>query len=164
MIRSSGRRIAVNTQPHRQWMTQCQKPSLRWQSTAEVPKPSKSSSGSLAIWGGAAVVAAGGAAYWLNKKPTNNKITDVPIVKPVTSDAEIPLTSPVKALDLTSANKKLREQAQSFVFDSTNGKKGRVDTVRVASNDPVEDEWAIGFGGGIQGEKTLYAGVFDGHA
>lgn len=164
MIRSSGRRIAVNTQPHRQWMTQCQKPSPRWQSTAEVPKPSNSSTGSLAIWGAAAVVATGGAAYWLKKKPTNNTIPGVPILKPVTSDAEIPIASPVKALDLRSANEKLREQAQSFVFDSTNGDKGRVDTVRVASNDPVEDEWAIGFGGGIQGEKTLYAGVFDGHA
>ncbi|KKP00701.1 hypothetical protein THAR02_07188 [Trichoderma harzianum] len=164
MIRSSGRRIAVNTQRHGQWMTKCQKPSPRWQSTAEVPKPSKSSTGSLAIWGAAAVVATGGAAYWLKKKPTNNTIPSVPILKPVTSDAEIPITSPVKALDLRSANEKLREQAQSFVFDSTDGEKGRVDTVRVASNDPVEDEWSIGFGGGIQGEKTLYAGVFDGHA
>lgn len=164
MIRSSGRRIAVNTHPHRQWMAKCQKPSPRWQSTAEVPKPPNSSSGSSVIWGATAVVAIGGAAYWLNKKPTNNKIPDVPIVKPVTSDVEIPVTSPVKAFDLRSANEKLREQAQSFVFDSTDGQKGRVDTVRVASNDPVEDEWAIGFGGGIQGEKTLYAGVFDGHA
>lgn len=145
-------------------MTKCQKPSPRWQSTAEVPKTSKSSSGSSAIWGGAAVVAVGGAAYWLNKKPTNNKTLDVPIVKPVTSELEIPVTSPVKALDFVSANEKLREQAQSFVFDSTNGEKGRVDTVRVASNDPVEDEWSIGLGGGIQGEKTLYAGIFDGHA
>jgi pyruvate dehydrogenase phosphatase len=145
-------------------MTKCQNPSPRWQSTAEVPNPSKSSSGSFAIWGAAAVVTTGGAVYWLTKKPTNNKIPDVPILKPVTSDAEIPITSPVKALDLRSANEKLREQAQSFVFDSTNGEKGRVDTVRVASNDPVEDEWSIRFGGGIHGEKTLYAGVFDGHA
>ncbi|KAL7953209.1 phosphatase 2C-like domain-containing protein [Trichoderma compactum] len=164
MIRSSGRRIAVNTHPYGQRITKCQKPSPRWQSTAEVPKSSGSSSRYSAIWGGAAVVAIAGAAYWLNKKPTNNKTLDVPIVKPVTSELEIPVTSPVKALDLISANEKLRQQAQSFIFDSTNGEKGRVDTVRVASNDPVEDEWSIGLGGGIQGEKTLYAGIFDGHA
>ncbi|RFU80105.1 hypothetical protein TARUN_2111 [Trichoderma arundinaceum] len=42
--------------------------------------------------------------------------------------------------------------------------RGRLDVTRVASNNPVEDEWSIGIGQGINGEKTLFAGVFDGHA
>ncbi|EHK19408.1 uncharacterized protein TRIVIDRAFT_209853, partial [Trichoderma virens Gv29-8] len=163
MIRFSGLRITVKTHPHRQWMTRHQKTYLRWQSTTKAQKASKSAPEAFAIWGIGAVIATGGGAYWLSQKPANVKIPDVPIVKAVTSEVEIPVVSPVKVLDLRSANAKLREQAQSFKFDSADGQRGRVDVVRVASNDPVEDEWSIGVGGGIQGEKTLYAGIFDGH-
>lgn len=110
------------------------------------------------------VIAAGGGVYWLSSKLAGDTRLQVPIVKAVASEEDISVTSPVKALDLDSANAKLREQAQSFVFDSADGKQGRLDIVRVASNDPVEDEWSMAVGGGIQGERTLYAGIMDGHA
>lgn len=157
-------RAAVKTRPCKQLMTRCQKPSLRLHSTSQKPKSSPPQPGTFVVWGIGAVIAAGGGVYWLRSKQASDKTSDVPIIKPVGSEVEIPVTSPVKILDLRSANAKLREQAQSFMFDSTDGEKGRLDTVRIASNDPVEDEWSIGVGGGIQGEKTLYAGIFDGHA
>ncbi|KAL7931384.1 phosphatase 2C-like domain-containing protein [Trichoderma chlorosporum] len=164
MIRLSGLRKTVKTQPHRQWLARWQGSYPRWQSTTDASKTSSSQTGSFAIWAVGGVIAAGGGAYWLSKKPSIGGIPDVPLVKPVASEEDIRVVSPVQALSLKSANEKLREEAQSFMFDSTNGTRGRIDTVRVASNDPVEDEWSVGFGGGVQGEKTLYAGVFDGHA
>jgi len=73
--------------------------------------------------------------------------------------------SPVEALDLAAADAKIRKQTSSFVFASdAEGGRGRVDVVRVSSNNPVEDEWAVGFGRGIGGAGALYAGVYDGHA
>ncbi|KAL7941275.1 phosphatase 2C-like domain-containing protein [Trichoderma barbatum] len=164
MTRFSGLRITVKMRLSRNWIARCQNLSLRWQSTTETPKPSKPRPSSFTIWGIGAAIATGGGVYWLSSKRANSKIPGVPIINRVTSESKIPVISPVKAFDLGSANAKLREQAQSFMFDGANGEKGRLDTIRVASNDPVEDEWSIGVGGGIQGEKTLYAGIFDGHA
>ncbi|UNI23889.1 [Pyruvate dehydrogenase (acetyl-transferring)]-phosphatase [Purpureocillium takamizusanense] len=81
------------------------------------------------------------------------------------SEHEVPVESPVEVLDLAAANAKIREQASSFVFASdAEGGRGRVDVVRVSSNNPVEDEWALGFGRGVGGAGALYAGVYDGHA
>lgn len=78
---------------------------------------------------------------------------------------KVPVTSPVRVLDLAAANAKLRGETRSFPFDSSDGAKGRVDVVRLASNNPIEDEWALAVGGGVGDAKgTLYAGVYDGHA
>lgn len=109
------------------------------------------------------VVAAGGGYLWLNSG-TETKTSTVPLLKPASSEDDISVISPVPVLDLKAANQKLREQAQSFVFDGRDGQKGRVDIVRVASNDPVEDEWSVAVGKGIQGGTALYAGVYDGHS
>ncbi|PTB63276.1 protein serine/threonine phosphatase 2C [Trichoderma citrinoviride] len=159
MVYFSAVRIASKAQLRRQWMV-----GRLWHSTSSAPKLSPSASGTKTIWGTGAVIAAGGGIYWLSSKPAGVTRLAVPIIKASTSEEEIPVVSPVKVLDLESANAKLREQAQSFVFDSADGEQGRLDVVRVASNDPVEDEWSMGIGGGIQGEKTLYAGIMDGHA
>lgn len=81
-------------------------------------------------------------------------------------DAEdVPVRSPVAVLDQAAANAKLRKEAQTLLFDGSGGGKGRVDLVRLASNNPVEDEWSLAVGTGPGGAKgLLYAGVYDGHA
>lgn len=71
--------------------------------------------------------------------------------------------STVKVLDFAQANAKIREQAHSYVFDAHAG-KGRVDIVRVTSNNPTEDEWDVRVGAGIGAANTLFVGVYDGHA
>ncbi|KAH0493353.1 hypothetical protein TgHK011_000027 [Trichoderma gracile] len=133
-------------------------------STSSAPRPSSSQSATRVVWGAGAVVAAGGGFYWLSNKSAGDRRLEVPIIKDVASEEDISVVSPVKVLDLDGANAKLRQQAHSFVFDSAEGNRGRLDVVQVASNDPVEDEWSMGIGGGIQGEKTLFAGIMDGHA
>lgn len=73
--------------------------------------------------------------------------------------------SPVAVLDHAAANAKLRTEARTFLFDSSGGAKGRVDLVRLASNNPIEDEWSLAVGKGVgEAKGTLYAGVYDGHA
>lgn len=92
----------------------------------------------------------------------------VPAIEVAVSADTVDVSSPVQVLSLCEANDKLREGARAFEFSSgVSGNKGRVDLVRVASNLPVEDEWAIGIGsamGGQQDSKWLYAGIYDGHA
>ncbi|KAF7552683.1 hypothetical protein G7Z17_g4156 [Cylindrodendrum hubeiense] len=78
--------------------------------------------------------------------------------------SEIPIKSPVEALDLKAADAKLRREVRSFVFEGQDKVQGRVDVVRVSSNHPVEDEWDLALAGGVGGNKTLYSGVYDGHA
>ncbi|KAL6856399.1 protein serine/threonine phosphatase 2C [Trichoderma novae-zelandiae] len=160
MVYSPAVRIAAKAQLCRQSL----KVKCRWHTTSAAGSPLSSPPGIKAIWGTGAAIAAGGGLYWLSSNLAGGTRLEVPIVKAVASEEEIPVVSPVKVLDLESANAKLREQAQSFVFDSANGKSGRLDVVRVASNDPVEDEWSMGIGSGMNGEKTLYAGIMDGHA
>lgn len=88
-----------------------------------------------------------------------------PAVPADAAEGDIPVESPVRPLDLAAVDAKLREQACSFVFASdAAGSRGRVDVVRVASNSPVEDEWAVAYGRGIAGADALYVGVYDGHA
>ncbi|TWU71264.1 hypothetical protein ED733_003042 [Metarhizium rileyi] len=55
-----------------------------------------------------------------------------------------------------------RRSAASFTFDGNAGIGSVV--VRVASNNPVEDELAVQVGKGVGGRNTLYAGVYDRHA
>lgn len=94
----------------------------------------------------------------------------VPILEAAASVDAIEVVSPVRALSLREANDKMREGARVFEFAiDGEGGKGRVDVVRVASNSPVEDEWAVGMGRGVgggerDGPKSLYADVYDGHA
>ncbi|KAM0518861.1 hypothetical protein ACHAPE_003851 [Trichoderma viride] len=136
--------------------------SRRWLSDSQAPRSASSRPGVL-VWGIGAAVAAGGGYFLLNGS-TANKTKSVPLLSPVSSEDDISVVSPVPILDLKAVNQKLREQAQSFVFDGENGQKGRVDVVRVASNDPVEDEWSVAIGKGIHGGTALYAGVYDGHS
>jgi hypothetical protein len=94
----------------------------------------------------------------------------VPLVAAAGSVDEIEVASPVRVLSLHEANDKLREGARIFEFgpSAANVAKGRVDVVRIASNSPVEDEWAVGLGHGVgssqDSQRTLYAGIYDGHA
>lgn len=135
----------------------------RWYSSHE-PRLSRSWPNALAIWGLGGVLTVTGGLYLYSKSSVGDTTPAVPIIKSVASEGDIPVVSPVTILDLQSANRKLREQAQSFIFDSGNEGKGRLDIIRVPSNNPVEDEWSIGIGRGLHGEKTLFAGIFDGHA
>jgi pyruvate dehydrogenase phosphatase len=84
------------------------------------------------------------------------------LIEPV-SETHINVVSPIKAYTLKEANAKIRKEATSFVFHGPDG-NGRVDVVRVASNNPVEDEWDVAVGKGVGGNKVLYTGVYDGHA
>ncbi|KAH7310555.1 phosphatase 2C-like domain-containing protein [Stachybotrys elegans] len=88
----------------------------------------------------------------------------VPRVEAGASLEAIAVASPVKVLSLQEANEKLHEGKATFTFGGKDGARGRVDVVRVASNTPVEDEWAVGVGKGVGGGETLFAGVYDGHA
>ncbi|GJN72680.1 hypothetical protein PLICBS_006755 [Purpureocillium lilacinum] len=122
------------------------------------------------------VLVAGGAGYYLGKgdapltatrvaaRPGGGRV-QAPGVPADASEHEVPVESPVEALDLAAADAKIRKQTSSFVFaGDAEGGRGRIDVVRVSSNNPVEDEWAVGFGRGIGGVGALYAGVYDGHA
>ncbi|KAK7423399.1 hypothetical protein QQZ08_009076 [Neonectria magnoliae] len=88
----------------------------------------------------------------------------VPPIKNVTSEDLIRVESPVKILDLAAADAMLRREVGSFVFDSEDKTRGRVDVVRVSSNNPVEDEWDLAVARGLAGAKTVFYGVYDGHA
>jgi pyruvate dehydrogenase phosphatase len=86
--------------------------------------------------------------------------SDAPAIDP---NAAEDITSPVKIYTLEEADQKIREGAESFKFEGKYG-QGRVDVTRLGSNTRVEDEWDVGFGEGVGAQKTLYAGVYDGHA
>lgn len=84
---------------------------------------------------------------------------------PAVFEGATDITSPVKALDLDGANKKIRQQLRTYSFDSTtDGVNGRIDIARVASNNRVEDDWAVALGKGPGRGDMVYAGVYDGHA
>jgi hypothetical protein len=82
------------------------------------------------------------------------------------SEKSMPLPDPVKAWKFSHANAKIRSEAKVFRFKpaATSGAtESLVHTARVASNDPVEDEMAVGSAKGLGGETSLFAGVYDGH-
>lgn len=120
----------------------------------------------VALWAGGALLAGGAGLWYLNGSDAPAASIDgvVPAVAPAASVEDIAVVSPVKVLSLQEADQKLREQMRTFTFDGRDGAKGRIDVVRVASNSPVEDEWAVGVGRGVGEAKTVYAGVYDGHA
>ena len=124
---------------------------LRGYSTA--PGPEKDSPAVIALTFGFLVAGAGGF-YFVSHGGANQ----LPVVRD-----EIDTSSPVVIQDLKTANAQIRQEASSFAFDSRTG-KGRIDLVRVASNHPVEDRWDVAVGKGLGGNKTLFAGVYDGHA
>ena len=74
-----------------------------------------------------------------------------------------PLPSPLKAWKYSHANDKIRKDARTYKFASTKGKRGLMHATTIASNEPGEDNMAVGAGPGVGGEKTVYAGVYDGH-
>jgi pyruvate dehydrogenase phosphatase len=86
-----------------------------------------------------------------------------PSVK-LTSVEDIAVASPVDILDLKAADAKIRQDTSSFVFRGKDGVQGRVDVARVSSNNPVEDNWAVGIGKSVGGNNFLFSGVYDGHA
>ena len=134
----------------------------RWKTTTS---SSRSFSRTL-LWGTGGLAAAATGFYFSNNAAIETPSSTVAVshIKEVVSEEDISIVSPVKVLDLQAANKKLREDAHSFAFESKDGIKGRVDVVRVSSNDPVEDEWAVSAGKGVGGSNTVFAGVYDGHA
>ena len=141
--------------------------SIRWYSARSPESTRKSArvavAGTILVVGGYAL-----APYFFPAESRNNLIPQLPRVKDVLSGREddIPVTSPVKALDLEGANKKLREKVHTFSFPSKDGGKGRIDVVRVPSNNPVEDNWSVGIGRGLGSldADAVFAGVYDGHA
>lgn len=160
MLRLPAARLGARLMP-RSHSISTQHLSRRWLSS-QAPRSAPSRPGVL-VWGACAAVAAGGG-YFLFSSRTATKTKSVPLINTASSEDDISVLSPVPVLDLKAANQKLREQAQSFIFDGKDGQKGRVDVVRVASNDPVEDEWSVAVGKGIHGGTALYAGVYDGHS
>ncbi|KAM0262622.1 hypothetical protein ACHAQJ_001667 [Trichoderma viride] len=155
-------RLGARLTPGKHRITAPQQLSRRWLSDSQAPRSAPSRPSSL-VWGTCVAVASGSGYFWFNSS-TGAKTPTAPLLKLVSSEDDISVLSPVPVLDLKTANQKLREQAQSFAFDGKGRQKGRVDIVRVASNDPVEDEWSVAVGKGIQGETALYAGVYDGHS
>lgn len=87
---------------------------------------------------------------------------EVPEICPADLDGVI--DSPVKVVQWEQVWDLLRKKAHSFKFDGHGGLQGRIDSVKLDSNERVEDEWAVGVGAGVGGNRTLYAGVYDGHA
>ncbi|VUC21349.1 unnamed protein product [Clonostachys rosea] len=87
----------------------------------------------------------------------------IPTIHQLASEDDIVVRSPIKALSLKEADEKLRESARTFIFDSKDGAKGRIDVVCLPSNHPKEDDWSVGTAKGIGGAATVYAGVYDGH-
>lgn len=162
MLRLTTTRLGARITPGKHGIAAPQQLSRRWLSDSQAPK-SAPSRPNILLWGACAAAAAGGGYFWLNGG-SGTKTTTVPLLKLGSSEDDISVLSPVSILDLKAANQKLREQAQSFIFDGKDGHKGRVDIVRVASNDPVEDEWSVAVGKGVQGGTALYAGVYDGHS
>lgn len=97
------------------------------------------------------------------------KITNLVPILPEVGEYEgeegIRVESPGVILSLEEACRKLREQTETFAFPGKDrSSQGRIDVVRLASNEPVEDEWYAGQGKGPGGGRAIYAGVFDGHA
>ena len=119
------------------------------------------------VWSAAAVVGIGSGAYFFSNKSTAKTQAPndgVPSLSEYPTEEQIPVNSPVKSIILEDANAKLREDAHTFVFEGHGGAKGRVDFARLGSNNPIEDEWDLKIAKGVGGTKTLYAGVYDGHA
>ncbi|TQV93697.1 pyruvate dehydrogenase [Cordyceps javanica] len=89
---------------------------------------------------------------------------ELPEISSGVADVDGPLGSPVRVVDWSEIASMIRKQATSFRFEGHNGAPGRIDTVRFESNSPTEDNWAVGVGAGVGGAKSIYAGVYDGHA
>lgn len=105
-----------------------------------------------------------GSGVYFSKGGGDDKVASTPSIPHAVSETEIPVVSPVKVLHHESAEKKLRQEVKSFAFKSQDGVNGRVDVVRISSNNPIEDEYAVAVGQGVGGAPTLFAGVYDGHA
>lgn len=115
------------------------------------------------IWGTIGAATYYGLTYTFSK--TDKKESRLPVVETPASGVEgdIPVTSPVEVLDLNGANEKLRQHVSTFAFDGSEGARGRIDVARVSSNNPVEDDWAVGVAKGPGNGTMVYAGVYDGH-
>lgn len=121
-----------------------------------------------------ALGAAGGALIWYASRRRRVTVAErhhdrsrrdhsLPAVPPAV-DVDGPVGSPVKPVAWADIAGMIREQATSFVFTGHQGAAGRIDAVRFESNCPTEDYWTVAVGEGVGGAKTIYAGVYDGHA
>jgi hypothetical protein len=106
--------------------------------------------------------------------PDLDELPDLSAADGGEGEKSMPLPDPVKAWRFSHANAKIRSDAKVFRFKPApvkvkddGGKPAEsesfVHTARIASNDPVEDEVAVGFAKGVGGEKSLFAGIYDGH-
>ncbi|KAM5354520.1 hypothetical protein ACJ41O_001167 [Fusarium nematophilum] len=162
MFRTSAKTLRVPTSSLKRAPTR-----VRLFSTEASSRASTSSGGRYA-WPAAAAVGVGAGVYLFSSKekapsPASNT-RNVPALKEVPSEDHISVDSPVTPLSLEAANAMLREDVHSFVFEGSGGVNGRVDVARVSSNNPIEDDWDLRVGKGIDGARTLYSGVYDGHA
>lgn len=123
---------------------------------------------------GATLAVVGGAAYFYSSSSTSSQIqgsvlstgSKLPIIS---AAIKLPQgaggnTAVIEPLTPSQVESKLRQDAVVTTFSSANGAKGHVHAARVASNDPVEDEFSIAELEGVGRGKTLFAGVYDGHA
>lgn len=112
----------------------------------------------------AGVLAAGGLGYFAVSQLTAFERAKAAAVPVMAKGEAVDTSTPVPLLTLDEANARLRGQSKSFTFQGKDGAKGRVDLVRLDSNTRVEDEWDLRTGEGVDGNSTLFAGVYDGHA
>lgn len=87
----------------------------------------------------------------------------IPSLKPGPVDLASLAKTPVEEGSFEKADAKLREDVFVGSF-SAEGKETHVHAARVASNHPVEDHMAYSLAPGVGGSKTLFNGVYDGHA
>lgn len=121
------------------------------------------------IWDCLYTTSAVGHKALLLRTDEESSITNTEAVLPDVGEYEgekgIRVESPGVILSLEEACHKLRQQAATFAFAGTDkNSQGRIDVIRLASNEPVEDEWYAGQGKGVGGMRSIYVGVFDGHA
>ncbi|CAM1507562.1 Fc.00g072030.m01.CDS01 [Cosmosporella sp. VM-42] len=90
--------------------------------------------------------------------------------RPVPPLQELPLgavpsfISPVMPIGLASANARLRRYARTEVFENrAHVTRGRVDMAALQDLEPGWDESHIAVGKGVDGQATLYAGIYEGH-
>ncbi|KAK7526161.1 protein phosphatase 2C [Phyllosticta citriasiana] len=116
-----------------------------------------------ALIGGASIVLGYGYAQLRSSNGEKGSSASIPtILRP--ESAPPVFDSPVEALDLPAAENKLKKDQKSFRFEVSSGKNGRFDVVRLASNSPVEDEYAFGTAPGPGQRPVHFWGVYDGHA
>lgn len=84
-------------------------------------------------------------------------------IQVVPGEEPISVILPTKPLSYEEADAQIREGADSFSFNVADNRMGRVDVVSLGAKIPSEDSWDVGIVKGVDGQDTLYAGIYDGH-